>query len=222
MGPKQNGSLEIVQNRIVRSIMKHSMSPKITAIEVLMGILPIDIYCSNEINCSTKAVNNNDDIVTGRMSKHCRLSSTLLSKLRSFERTRLSHSYSIDSYKEFIRDKWNRTWNSPYNDSFFRNFITNLPQDTIHSPLLRGNPLLANMIIDLLMRNARRLAEKSWNLGSTPSPMCICGTSEQNNYHFLCCPNYCNFRTFHLLSFDHFIPDDCAIISNFISCTSIH
>ena len=114
------------------------------------------------------------------------------------------------------------TWNSPYNDSFFRNFITNLSQDTIHSPLLHGNPLLANMIIDLLMRNARRLAEQSWNLGSTPSPMCICGTSEQNNYHFLCCPNYCNFRTFHLLSFDLFIPDDCAIISNFISCTSIH
>ena len=51
MGPKQNGSLEIVQNRIVRSIMKQRMSPKITAIEVLMGILPVDIYCSNEINC---------------------------------------------------------------------------------------------------------------------------------------------------------------------------
>ena len=40
-------SLQIVQNRIIRSIMKHSMSPKITAIEVLMGIPPIDIYCSS-------------------------------------------------------------------------------------------------------------------------------------------------------------------------------
>ena len=46
--PQRNyASLQVVQNRIIRSIMKHSMSPKITAIEVLMGIPPIDIYCSS-------------------------------------------------------------------------------------------------------------------------------------------------------------------------------
>ena len=57
-------NLQIVQNRIIRSIMKHSMSPKITAIEVLMGIPPIDIYCSSiEIKLLIKAVNK-DDLVT--------------------------------------------------------------------------------------------------------------------------------------------------------------
>ena len=57
-------SLQVVQNRIIRSIMKHSMSPKITAIEVLMGIPPIDIYCSSiEIKFLIKSVNK-DDLVT--------------------------------------------------------------------------------------------------------------------------------------------------------------
>ena len=58
--PQRNyASLQIVQNRIIGSIMKHSMSSKITAIEVLMGIPPIDFYCSSiEIKFLIKAVNN--------------------------------------------------------------------------------------------------------------------------------------------------------------------
>ena len=78
-------SLLIVQNRIIRSIMKHSMSPKITAIEVLMGIPPIDIYCSSiEIKFLIKAVNK-DDLVTAThvktLTRPSSLSSLLLSKL---------------------------------------------------------------------------------------------------------------------------------------------
>ena len=219
-------SLQIVQNRIIRSIMKHSMSPKITAIEVLMGIPPIDIYCSSiDIKFLIKAVNN-DDLVTAThvktLTRPSSLSSILLSKLRRFERTHPSHCYTRDAINAFIRDNWNRRWNSPHNDNFLKNFITNLPQETIHSPLLDGNPLLANMISDLLIGSSRRLAENLWKLSCTPSPLCICGTSEQNSYHyFFCCPNYRNFRPFHPNSLDLFISDDCAIISNFISCTNI-
>ena len=70
--------------------MKHSMSPKITAIEVLMGIPPVNIYCSSiEIKFLTKAVNE-DDLVTAThvktMTRPRSLSSLLLSKLRRFER----------------------------------------------------------------------------------------------------------------------------------------
>ena len=147
--------------------MKHSMSPKITAIEVLMGIPPIDIYCSSiEVKFLIKSVNK-DDLITATHVKTTRpssLSSLLLSKLRRFERTHMSHSYTRDSIKAFIRDNWNRRWNSPYNDNFLRNFISNLPQETIHSPLLGGNPLIANMISDLLIGSSRRLAENGWLL----------------------------------------------------------
>ena len=218
-------SLLIVQNRIIRSIMKHSMSPKITAIEVLMGIPPIDIYCSSiEIKFLIKAVNK-DDLVTAThvktLTRPSSLSSLLLSKLR-FERTHMSHSYTRDSINAFIRDNWNRRWNSPYNDNFLKNFISNLQQETIHSPLLDGNPLIANMISDLLIGSSRRLAENLWKLSRTPSPMCICGTSEQNSYHyFFYCRNYRNLRSFHLNSLDLFISDDCGIIRNFISGTNI-
>ena len=219
-------SLQVVQNRIIRSIMKHSMSPKKTAIEVLMGFPPIDSYCSSiEIKFLIKSVNK-DDLVTAThvktLTRPSSLSSLLLSKLRRFERTHMSHSYTRDSINAFIRDNWNRRWNSPYNDNFLRNFISNLPQETIHSPLLDGNPSIANMIIDLLIGSSRRLAENLWKLSRTPSPMCICGTSEQNSYHyFFYCPNYCNFRPFHLNSLDLFLSDDCAIIRYFISSTNI-
>ena len=107
----------------------------------------------------------------------------LLSKLRIFERTHPSHCYTRDAINAFIRDNWNRRWNSPHNDNFLKNFITNLPQETIHSPLLDGNPLLANVIIDLVIGSSRRLAENLWKLSCTPSPLCIYGTSEQNSYH---------------------------------------
>ena len=105
-------SLQILQNRIIRSIMKHSMSPKITAIEVLMGIPPIDIYCfSSGITFLIKAVNQ-DDLVTAThvktVTRPSSLSSLLLSKLRRFERTHMCHSYTRDSIKTFIRDNWNR------------------------------------------------------------------------------------------------------------------
>ena len=219
-------SLQIVQNRIIRSIMKHSMSPKITATEVLLGIPPIDIYCSSiEIKFLFKAVNK-DDLVTAThvktLTRHSSLSSLLLSKLRRFERFHMSHSYTRDSINAFIRDNWNHRWNSPYNDNFLRNFISNLPQEMIHSPLLDRNPLITDMIRDLLIGSSRRLAENLWKLSRTPSPMCICGTSEQNSYHyFFYCPNYCNCRPFHLNSLDLFISADCAIIRNFISGTNI-
>ena len=50
--------------------MKHSMSPKITAIEVLTGIPPIDIYCSSvEIKFLFKSVNK-DDLVTATHVKY--------------------------------------------------------------------------------------------------------------------------------------------------------
>ena len=202
------------------------MSPKITAIEVLMGIPPIDSYCSSiEIKFLIKSVNK-DDLVTAThvktLTRPSSLSSLLLSKLRRFERIHMSHSYTRDSIKAFIRDNWNRRWNSSYNNNFLRNFISNLPQETIHSPSLDGNPLIANMISDLLIGSARRLAENLWKLSRTPSPMCICGTSEQNSYnYFFYCPNYCNFRPFHLISLDFFLSDDCAIIRNFISGTNI-
>ena len=70
--------------------MKHGMSPKITAIEVLMGIPPVNIYCfSIEIKFLTKAVNE-DDLVTAThvktLTRPRSLSSLLLSKLRRFER----------------------------------------------------------------------------------------------------------------------------------------
>ena len=133
----------------------------------------------------------------------------------------MSHSYTRDSINAFIRDNWNRRWNSPYNDNFLSNFNSNLPQEMIHSPLLDGNPLIANMISDLI-GSSRRLAENLWKLSHTPSPMCICGTSEQNSYHyFFYCPNYRNFRLCHLNSLDVFISDDCAIMRNFISGTNI-
>ena len=205
-------SLQVVQNRIIRSIMKHTNSPKITAIEVLMRIPPIDIFCSSiEINFLFKS-ENKDDLVTAThvktLTRPSSLSSLLLSKLRRFERTHMSHSYTRDSINAFIRDNWNRRWNSPYNDNFLRNFISNLPQETIHSPLLDGNPLIAKMISDLLIGSSRRLAENLWKLSRTPSPMCICGTSEQNSYHyFFYCPNYCNFRPFHLNSLDFVLSD---------------
>ena len=96
----------------------------------------------------------------------------LLSKQKIW--THMSHSYTRDSTNAFIRDNWNRRWNIPYNDNFLRNFISNLPHETIHSPLLDGNPLIANMISDLLIGNSRRLAENLWKLIRTPSPMCIC------------------------------------------------
>ena len=142
---------------------KHSLSPKITAVEVLMGIPPSDIYCSSsEIKFLIKAVNK-DDLVTAThvktLTRPSSLSSLLLSSLRRFERTHMSHSYTRDSINAFIRDNWNRRWNSPYNDHFLRNFISNLPQETIHSPLLDGNPLIANMVSDLLIGSSRWLAE---------------------------------------------------------------
>ena len=82
-------SVQTVQNRIIRSIMKHSMSPKITAIEVLMGIPPIDIYCSSiEIKFLINAVNK-DDLVTAThvktLTRPSSLSSLLLSKLRKLK-----------------------------------------------------------------------------------------------------------------------------------------
>ena len=160
--------------------MKHSMSPKITAIELLMGIPPIDVYCSSiEIKFLINSVNK-DDLVTAThvktLIRPSSLSSLLLSKLRRFERTHMSHSYTRDSINAFIRDNWNRRWNSPYNDNFLRNFISNLPQETIHSPLFDGNPLIANMMSDLLIGSSRRLAENLWKLSRTPSPMCSCGS----------------------------------------------
>ena len=111
---------------------------------------------------------------------------------------------------------------SPYNDIFLKNFISNLPREMIYSPLLDGNPLIANMISDLLIGSSRRLAENSWKLSRTPSPMCICGVSEQNSYHYFSyCPNYRIFRPFHLNFLDLFISDDCAIFRNFTSGTNI-
>ena len=143
--------------------MKHSMSPKITANEVLMGIPPIDFYCSSiETKVLINAVNK-DDLVTAThvktLTRPSSLSSFLLSKLRRFEKTHMSHSYTRDSIDALIRDNWNRRWNSPYNENFLKNFVSNLPQETIHSPLLDGNPLIANMIGDLLIGSLRRLAE---------------------------------------------------------------
>ena len=218
-------SLQIVQNRIICYIMKHSVSPKITAFDVLMGIPPIDIYCSSiEIKFLIKAVNK-DDLFTAThvktLTSPSSLSSLLLNKLRRFERTHMSHSYTRDSINAFIGDNWNRRWNSPFNDNFLRNLNSNLPQEMIHSPLLDGYPLIANMISDLLIGSSRRLAENLWKLSRTPSPMCICGTSEQNSYHyFFHCPSYRNFRPFHLNSLDLFISYDCVIIRKFISGTN--
>ena len=206
--------------------MKHSMSPKITDFDVLRGIPPIDLYCSSiEIKFLIKSVNK-DDLVTAThvktLTRPSSLSSLLLSKLRRFERTHMSHSYTRDSINTFIRDNWNRRWNSPYNDNFLRNFISNMAQEMIHSPLLDGKPLIANMISDLLIGSSRRLAKNLWKLSRTPSPMCICGTSEQNSYHyFFYCPNFRNFWPFNLNSLEFFISDDYAIIRNFISGTDI-
>ena len=167
-------SLQIVQNRIIRSIMKQSMSPKITAIEVLMGLPPIDLYCSSiEMKFLFKAVNKDDLVTATHVKTMTRPSSlaSLLSKLRKFERTHMSHSYTRDSINAFIRDNWNRRWNSPYNDNFLKNFISNLPQEMIHSPLLDGNPLIANVISNIVIGSSRRLAENLWKLSRTPSPM---------------------------------------------------
>ena len=140
----------------------------------VMGIPPMDIYCSStEIKFLIEAVNKDDLVFATHVQTLTRpssLSSFLLSKLRRFERTHMSHSYTRDSIKTFIRDNWNRRWNSPYNDIFFRNFISNLPQETIHSPLLDGSPLIAIMISDLLIASSRRLAENLWKLSRTPSP----------------------------------------------------
>ena len=53
-------------------IMKHSMSPKITAIEVLMGNPPIEIYCSSiEIKFLIKAVNNDDLVNATHVKTEC-------------------------------------------------------------------------------------------------------------------------------------------------------
>ena len=143
-------AIELFQNRILRSIFNHSMSPKISSCEVISGLPPIDIYCSAiDIKFLIKSVCE-DDLVHKEhklgLNRSRSLANITESKLKRYSRQHTPTSYTRASIQSYIHDIWNKRWKSPLNDTFLKTFVEDIPVDMRFSPMIHGNPYIANKI----------------------------------------------------------------------------
>ena len=203
----------------------YSMSPKVSC-EVISGLPPIDIYCSAiDIKFLIKSVCE-DDLVHKEhklgLNRSRSLANITESKLKRYSRQHTPTSYTRASIQSYFHDIWNKRWMSPHNDTFLKTFVEDIPVDLRFSPMIQGNPYIANKITEFAMGNSLLLKENLWKVSRIASPLCECLKSEENSYHFLfCCEFYNSIRPHKLHMANIFVQDDCTQLKNFLADSHI-
>ena len=117
---------------------------------------------------------------------------------------------------KFINKMWNQRWRCPTNTCFLKHFLGQ-PSGSTVSLLVNGHPWEANKICQLLFGNSPRYNELSWKMSKRASPMCSCGLSEENAYHFFfSCTLHDNYRLLSLPTTNLMRTEDCTSFKTFI------
>ena len=222
---ERNGSSVIrVQNHINKSIFRHSFTRIISICETLLGLPPLDIYNDAiEIKFAIKVkrandlVSNTHSLFISNRSKAAALESKL-SKFKKFLDDDTRTEYNKHEIDEFIEQSWIKRLKNTQNISLLQHPRNTQPQLNTCCPLTIGDPYVVNKICELVFGNSFAFAEYAWNMWKCASPMCICGKSEDNLYHyFFCCPRYNDIRSdFRSRSLDLFPPTRSASLRSCI------
>ena len=111
----------------------------------------------------------------------------LESCLRRFEkvmRNYLAQRYSSQSVTAFINELWLRRWSSNDNFAVLRMFKSTKPDCHSKSPLILENLYLANGKSSLVFVNTSFFAKFFWRQSQCASPLCMCGSAEENSTHY--------------------------------------
>ena len=226
---KNLSALQKFQNSVIRTIFRHSYSPNISACEVLLGIPPIDIYCSSiDVKFILKSVYCEDHISQAHyngLGNLRSLANILESKKRRYQRLNNEiecANYTKESIDSFIQSSWNSRWKSTFNECSLKQFVKEIPSHGVYSPLTNGNPYRANKLCELFIGNSLKLPYYAWNLSKIASPLCTCGKEEGDSLHyFFRCANNEPARPSNIKDLNIFNPDDCATLKSFICETEI-
>ena len=118
-----------------------------------------------------------------------------LRKLKKFFDDDTRTDYNKHEIDEFIEQIWIKIWKNTQNKGLLHHLPNTQPQLNTCCPLTIGDPYVVNKICELVIGNSFAFAEYAWIMWNCESPMCICGKSEDNLYHyFFCCPRYNEIR----------------------------
>ena len=174
---KNISDLNKFQNNEIRSILRHCLSPPFAASEVLLGILPLDLYSDSlDIKFLIKVTLQSDRVSTAH-AEALRVKSTahnlqcsLNKYLKYFDFNNDACFYNDEMVAEFINRMWNQRWRCPTNTCFSKHFLVQ-PSGSTFSPLVNGRPWEANKICQLLFGNSPRYNELSWKMYKRASPV---------------------------------------------------
>ena len=212
-----------VQNHCIRTIFRHSFSPTISTCETLLGIPPIDLYNDAiEVKFVIKVIKAKDLVSNthalfrhNSRSKSAALESKLF-EFRLFLGDETLTEYSKREIDQFIEHNWIRRWSSVQNKGLMQHLPNTQPQVNTCCPLITGDPYIANKICELVIGNSFAFAEYAWKMWKCESPLCMCGKSEDNLYHFFfCCPLYNELRP-DVATLNLMTKTDCEQLRNYI------
>ena len=176
------------------------------------------------MNSTNKIEQNKPDIVAEahfNAHDHARSTGHLLeSCLRRFEKVTgnyLAQGFSTQSVTAFINELWRRRCSSPDNLAVLRMFRNTKPDCHSKSPPILGNPYLAKRKCSLVFGKSPLFAKLKWRLSQCASPLCMCGSAEENSTHyFFYCPLWDHYRPENIDELNLLTYDDCQSLSNFI------
>ena len=139
-------------------------------------------------------VSNTHSLFISNRSKAAAFESKL-SKFKKFLDDNTRTEYIKHEIDEFIEHSWIKRWKNTQNKGLLHHLPNTRPQLNTCCPLTIGDPYVVNKICELVIGNSFAFAEYAWNMWKCESPMCKCGKSEDNLYHyFFCCPRYNEIR----------------------------
>ena len=216
---------------MIRTLFRHSYSPNISACEVLLGIPPIDIYCSSiDVKFILKSAYCRDNQLISQahyngLGNLRSLANLLESKKKRYQR--LNNEIECANYTKEIIDSsiqslWNSRWKSTFNECPLKQFVKEIPKNGVYSPLTNGNQYRANKLCELFIGNSLKLPYYAWNLSKIASPLCTCGKEEGDSLHyFFRRANNEPARSSNIKDLNIFNPVDCATLKSFIRETEI-
>ena len=87
------------------------------------------------------------------------------------------------------------------------------------STLLYGQPYPAIKICELIIGNSFALAEYSWEIWKSESPLCPCRQSQEDTYHYFFVCKYCEEFRPEVQNMNILNEKDCESLKNFITST---